>query len=55
MAAPLVSGELRSVIAPLLPARRPRLRRGRPTVPDGTCLTDILFVLKTGIPWESLP
>jgi len=24
-------------------------------VPDRACLTGILFVLKTGIPWEDLP
>ena len=55
MAAPLLSDELWSVIAPLLPAHRPRPRGGRPPVPDRACLTGILFVLKTGIPWEYLP
>lgn len=28
---------------------------GRPRVPDRACLTGIIFVLKSGIPWELLP
>src|SRR5271165_5803171 len=28
---------------------------GKPRVPDRVCLTGILFVLKTGIPWEDFP
>ncbi|HEX4116343.1 MAG TPA: transposase, partial [Solirubrobacteraceae bacterium] len=28
---------------------------GRKRVPDRKALTGILFVLKTGIPWEDLP
>ena len=42
-------------IAPLLPAERPKPKGGRPRVPDRAALTGILFVLRTGIPWEYLP
>ena len=56
MAKPLVSNELWAVVAPLLPPPRcDRLKPGRPRVPDRAVLTGILFVLKTGIPWEYLP
>jgi transposase len=42
-------------LAPLLPPPPPRPRGGRPRVPDRATLTGILFVLKSGIPWEMLP
>ena len=53
----LVSDELWAVIEPELPRpkRRARWRGGRPRVPDRACLAGIIFVLKTGIPWEYLP
>ena len=57
MAAPLVSDDLWSVIEPLLPPPKPRRYRypGRKPVDDRKALTGILFVLKSGIPWEMLP
>lgn len=55
MASPLVSDELWSVIEPLIPKHKPRPRGGRPPVNDRVVLTGILFVLKSGIPWEMLP
>lgn len=56
MAKELVSDELWAVVEPLLPAHRARPgTRGRPPVPDRAALTGILFVLKSGIPWEMLP
>ena len=55
MAKPLVTDDLWAVIEPLLPKRPPRLKGGRPIVVDRAALTGILFVLKTGIPWEYLP
>ena len=55
MAKPLVSDELWAVVAPLLPARPPRPKGGRPPVDDRAALTGILFVLRSGIPWEMLP
>ena len=56
MAKPLVSNEPWAVVAPLLPPPRcDKLKPGRPRVPDRAALAGILFVLKTGIPWEYLP
>jgi transposase len=56
MAKPLVSDGLWERIEPLLPAVQRRYRYpGRKRVPDRAALTGILFVLKTGIPWEHLP
>src|SRR6266511_2226982 len=60
MTQPLVTDDLWQTIEPLLP--RPRARRrdrhrrgGRPHADDRRVLAGIVFVLKTGIPWEYLP
>jgi transposase len=55
MAKPLVTDELWETIEPLLPEEPPKPEGGRPRVPDRAALTGIIFVLKTGIPWEVLP
>jgi transposase len=59
MAKPLVSDALWAAVAPLVPPLvpppRPKVKPGRPRVPDRAALTGIVFVLKTGIPWEELP
>lgn len=55
MAKPLLPDELWERIRPLLPPERPKPKGGRPRVSDRACLTGILFVLKTGCPWEYLP
>lgn len=55
MAQALVSDALWSCIEPLIPVVPPSPHGGRPRVPDRAALTGILFVLKTGIPWEDLP
>jgi transposase len=55
MAKELVTDELWEVIEPLLPQEPPKPRGGRPRVNDRAVLTGILFVLKSGIPWESCP
>jgi transposase len=57
MARPLVPDDLWEVIRPLLPPPKPRRpdHPGRKPVEDRQALTGILFVLKTGIPWELLP
>ncbi|TXM93360.1 transposase [Methylobacterium sp. WL116] len=44
-----------AVIAPLLPLARECPKGGRPPIPDQAALTGILFVLRTGLPWEDLP
>jgi transposase len=51
----LVTDELWEIIEPLLPPGPPKPKGGRPRVPDRPALTGIVFVLKTGIPWEMLP
>jgi transposase len=55
MSKPLVSDALWESIAPLLPPEPPKPKGGRPRVPDRAALTGIIFVLKSGIPWEMLP
>ena len=56
MAQPLLSNDLWAVIEPLLPPPPyPGPKGGRPPVENRPALTGILFVLKSGIPWEMLP
>ena len=55
MSKPLVSDTLWETIAPLLPPEPPKPKGGRPRVPARAALTGIIFVLKSGIPWEMLP
>ena len=57
MAHPLVSDALWARIEPLFPPPKPRRFRfpGRKPKDRRKVLTGIIFVLKTGIPWEELP
>lgn len=55
MVKPLVSDELWELLEPLLPPEPPKPKGGRPRIPNRQVLSGILFVLKTGIPWEDLP
>jgi transposase len=56
MAQALLPDDLWAAVAPLLPpAPRPGPKGGRPPVENRAALTGILFVLKSGIPWEMLP
>ena len=53
--ASLVPDELWEQIESLLPAEPPKPKGGRPRVADRACLAGIIFVLKSGIPWNMLP
>jgi transposase len=55
MAKPLLPDELWDEIEPLIPPDPPHPKGGRPFVPARAVLTGIIFVLRTGIPWELLP
>jgi transposase len=55
MAKELVTDELLETIEPLLPPEPPKPQGGRPRIDDRAALTGIVFVLKSGIPWEMLP
>ncbi len=55
MSKPLLPDDLWAIVEPLLPPEPPRPKGGRPRVPDRAALTGMLFVLKSGIPWEMLP
>ena len=56
MARPLLDNGFWKIIQPLLPKHKRRKHHpGRLPLDDRKVLTGILFVLKTGIPWEDLP
>src|SRR5438067_1820512 len=47
--------DLWKLVEPLLPPERPKPKGGRPPTPGREALTDIIFVLNTGIQWQDLP
>jgi transposase len=55
MAATLLPDAWWDLVEPFLPIPPRRPKGGRPRVPDRVCLTGILFVLRSGIPWQMLP
>ncbi len=54
-AAALIPDRLWELIEPLLPGPVPKPRGGRRRLSDRSCLTGIVFVLRSGIPWQMLP
>src|SRR5579875_414522 len=55
MRVPRLPESLWLIIEGLLPPAPLKPKGGRPPVPARAALTGILFVLRTGIPWEMLP
>jgi len=51
----LLPDALWNLIQPLLPSFPHKPKGGRPRLPDRACFRGILFVLRSGIPWEMLP
>jgi transposase len=52
MSAALLPDPLWNLLEPFLPTPPRRPKSGRPRVSDRACLTRILFVLRSGIPWQ---
>src|SRR5260370_447099 len=55
MSTPLLSDALWNLIQPFLPSAPNRPKVGRPRLSQRASLTGIVFVLRSGIPWEMLP
>ena len=55
MARAILPEDLWTLVEPFLPPDKPLKSNGRPAVANRDALTGILFVLRTGIPWEYLP
>jgi transposase len=55
MAVALLPDRLWDLVEPFLPILPRRPQGGRPRVSDHACLTGIVFVLRSAIPWQMLP
>ena len=57
MAKPILDDKLWQIIEPFLPPPKKRRKRhpGRKPIDNRSALSAILFVLRTGLPWEYLP
>ena len=55
MGKPLASDDLWATIEVLLPRQRPKPKGGRPRCDDRLTLAGIIFVLRSGIPWDMQP
>jgi transposase len=51
----LLTDELWQAIQPPLPPHPASPKGGRPRASDRRCLTGLLFLLRTGLPWRFLP
>ncbi len=55
MSKPLLPDDLWAVVEPLTPPEPSKPKGGRPRISDRAALTGILFILRSGTPWELLP
>src|SRR5215467_10647250 len=55
MGAALLPDPLWDLVEPFLPTPQRQPKGGRPRVSDRACFIGILFVLRSGIPWQMLP
>src|SRR5262245_10945094 len=55
MAAALLPDPFWDLVEPFLPTTPRQPKGGLPRISDRACLTGILFVLRSGIPWQMLP
>lgn len=51
----LVPDELWELFEPMMPKHTPSEWGGHPRTPDRAALTGIVYVLRTGVPWEYVP